>query len=59
MKMLAPVLFGLLGMMFLAGCGNSSSTEVAPSGNEYEAYLAEHPEEAAVMSEDQDSGLVN
>jgi hypothetical protein len=43
----------VIGCVSLIGCGDNSATS-APSANEYEAYLAEHPEAAQVMSDDSD-----
>ncbi|MEM9366821.1 MAG: hypothetical protein AAGD07_12570 [Planctomycetota bacterium] len=45
----------LMACLLTAGCGGSASEGEAPSANEYEAYLAENPDEAAVMSDEEDS----
>ena len=53
MRKSVAIVFLAFGCVSMTGCGNNTTVS-APSANEYEAYLAEHPEAAQVMSDDSD-----
>ncbi|MEM6777766.1 MAG: hypothetical protein AAF670_08920 [Planctomycetota bacterium] len=54
-RSLSGLFLASLIVCLIAGCGGSSSSTSAPSANEYEAYLAENPDEAVIEEEDQDA----